>query len=297
MPASRTTMLSQMKSRLSQSYPLSWLLHSARLRIEAAKPGVPLLIYQMGKVGSTAILDALHARAVHYPVYHVHFLAPAQIVDAKSRLKQLCPAGYNANSWCLLESERVRSQIDRQTAQSWNVITLVRDPVARTVSSFFYNAQKYMPDFYRELGAGRIDTAKLVAMFLNDFPEHDYTLNWFDKELKAVFGIDVYAESFPHSQGYCILHGSNVRVLVLKLEKLAAAGQGAMNEFLGVKGFSPSAANTADERDYKNVYKKFAAEAMLPKDYLDKMYGSRLARHFYLEDELSHFRTKWRGES
>lgn len=289
-------MLSETKLRLSQSYALSWLLHSVRLKVESAKPGTPLLIYQMGKVGSTAVLDAIRALGVRNPMYHVHFLAPRQIEDAQRRLKRLCPEGHNANSWCLLESQWVRSQLDRRPDRHWNVITLVRDPVTRAVSSFFYNIQRYMPDFYRQLASGQIDSTKLVEMFLREFPEHDYTLDWFDRELNAVFGVDVFDKPFPHSQGYALFQKGNVRVLVLKLETLPTVGRAGVNALLSLQNFVPAAANTADERDYKDAYRKFMNEALLPKSYLDKMYGSRLARHFYVEEELATFRARWKSD-
>lgn len=289
-------MYSKIKSHLSNSYALSWLLHSARLKLAARRSGPRILIYQMGKVGSTAVLESLQERGVKGAIYHVHFLASAELADAKRRLERLCPSGHNANNWCLLESEHVNQELKRENGLKWKIITLVRDPVSRTVSSFFYNIQRYQPDFYEKLGAGLVDTRTLVDMYLHEFPEHDYTLDWFDKELKAVFDVDVYNTPFPKDEGYTILTNEQADVLVLKLEMLTRAGPPAFKKFLALPDFVPTSANTADERDYKEAYKRFVSEAVLPRTYLDKMYGSRLAKQFYSDAELERFRAKWRCE-
>jgi hypothetical protein len=178
-------------------------------------------------------------------------------------------------------------------ARRLKIVTLLREPVGRTISSFFYNLNQYIPDFNRY----RIDdpevTQRLQERFLVDFPEHDYSINWFDNELRRTFGIDVYRHGFDPGKGYAIIEGASVDVLVLKLERLKHCTPEAFREFLGLSEFALSTANTSEEQPYYQFYKKFLEEVRLPASYLDKMYTSPYMRHFYSADEIATFRTMW----
>ena len=51
--------------------------------------------------------------------------------------------------------------------------------------------------------------------------------------------------------------------------------------------------NTAEDKSYADLYKAFRRELRLPDAYLDRVYGSRSAHHFYSPAELVAFRRKW----
>ena len=44
---------------------------------------------------------------------------------------------------------------------------------------------------------------------------------------------------------------------------------------------------------YAENYRRFIETLRPPKDYLDQMYDSRFARHFYSRDEIVSFRARW----
>ena len=81
----------------------------------------------------------------------------------------------------------------------------------------------------------------------------------------------------------------------LKLEQLNVCHQQAFKEFLGVN--IPELKNThVTELDpSKPMYLDFVKNTVFPKGYLDRMYTSDFAQHFYSEDEISGFREKWSG--
>jgi len=286
-------MIKQIKKWIGSNYTISRYYHERRLRAESRKGEDPVIVFQMGKVGSTAIVDELRKRSLHTPVFHVHFLTNAGISDAKNRRAQLMK-GYNANEWCLYESDFVRNYLGEHISdRKIKIITLFREPISRNISSFFYNIHKYVPDFdgYRLDDASCI--SELLHKYLEVFVEHEYTLEWFDAEFEPVFGLDLYKHEFDPEKGYSIIKNNGIEVLVLKLEKLKESASAAFSEFMNIEKFDLKKKNTSDEQPYYDTYKMFLANVNLPIAYIDMMYESAYMKHFYSEDEIMQFRRRW----
>lgn len=283
--------LIRIKKAIGRSYRLSALYHKFRLHNENRKAGEPIIIYQMGKVGSTAVLASLASRNLRGPIFHVHFLSHNGIEKAKKNLKKFMGVHHNANSWCLLESDFVcKNVLNLNDEIRYKIITLVREPISRNLSSFFYNIEKYIPDYYK---SGVVSREKLTNIYLNRFIEHDMPLNWFDDELKKVLVFDIYNYAFPARTGYDIYHVKKADILLIKLEKLNECSGEAFKKYLGMTDFSLMTANTSKEQKYHEDYQKFIKEVRLPKQYIDMMYDSKYMRHFYEKDEIEHLQKKW----
>jgi hypothetical protein len=82
-------------------------------------------------------------------------------------------------------------------------------------------------------------------------------------------------------------------MLVLRTEDIDRCAADALSRFLSRDGMSLRTKNRGREQAYGAAYERFLAEIELPSWYLDEMYGSRLARHFYRPAELVAFRRKW----
>jgi hypothetical protein len=188
----------------------------------------------------------------------------------------------------------------------WDVVTLVRDPVRRNVSSFFQNLE-LMFDFWpadelKSRSAGDV-AARLVELFVDSYiagkspVEYDDgdPLTWFDEELKPVFGVDVFATPFPVSQGYEIYGGPSSRVLLLRLEDLDRVANAAFKDFLGAGLSRVVRRNDASDKVYADLYRRFRQLLKLPSQYLDRMYSSRYSRHFYTAEELASLRCCWQS--
>jgi hypothetical protein len=185
----------------------------------------------------------------------------------------------------------------------WNVVTLVRDPVRRDVSSFFQNLELmfdvWPADELRSRSAEDV-AASLVELFLDTYVRSNSPrefdadpLTWFDTELKQVFGVDVFAKPFPVSRGYDRYSSANARVLLLRLEDLDRVARTAFAEFLGATVEKVVQSNDAADKVYSAVYSRFKSLLELPSEYLDRMYCSSYSKHFYSEQELAGFRSRW----
>jgi len=97
-----------------------WLYFSKR-------DGRPVLIYQFGKVGSSSLYHSLNR--LNREVYHVHVLEAGRLAAVINSLKN---AGQEIPMH-LATSLYLQNAIQNR---KWDVISIVRDPVARNISAF-----------------------------------------------------------------------------------------------------------------------------------------------------------------
>lgn len=258
----------------------------------------PIIVYQMGKVGSSTIVASLRALNLNKPIYHVHSLILARISSRKQIYQQMFRNGGDGDLRRvkhLFASRYLYKKLARGAAgKNWKVISLVRDPVAMNISGFFQIIDYYLPNFFERYENRDISIEDAIAVFLTDY-DHDKPLIWFDVELKATFGIDVFITKFPTSKGYEIYRRESFEALVIRLENVNECAAAALREFLDVSDFELIKANVSSEKRYNAAYRKFKETIKLPSAYLDKMYSSAFARHFYTEKEITKLRAKWEG--
>ena len=176
--------------------------------------------------------------------------------------------------------------------KNWKIVTLVRDPIAVNISGFFQIIDHSLPNFEDRYRAGSVSIETATKVFLEKY-DHEWPLTWFDIELNSALGIDVYSSHFPQSKGYKIYRTEQVELLVLRLENINECVYEAFNEFLGLEQFSLVKANVGSKKTYSTAYKKFKDSIALPESYINKMYSSKHARHFYSEAEIADFKARW----
>ena len=262
-----------------------------------------LLVHTMGKVGSTSVVASLMAlgHEKSMSMYQPHFLSREWLSYANrmeaggskgwAKLALLNRKGFPKEQGLLREIERRRSERLRV-----RVITLVRDPVAINISGLFHNHEWWSEEFGLPVTEPAADyLQKLTGWFLDHYP-HEVPAQWFDKEFEPLYGLDVFNTPFDMDQGYAIYRNDFADVLLLKLESLDRSVAGAFREFLGIDDFRLVTTNTAENKEYAHVYRSFRMQLALPDDYLDQVYDSRMARHFYTPEEIAVFRRKWAGK-
>jgi hypothetical protein len=261
----------------------------------------PLFVHSMGKVGSSTIVRSLEAMGLreNMPIYWTTFLSP----EGVEFLANLQKEGYGGRDRVPIDKQSAmvaRRVLSRELGRGYlvggkcKVVTLVRDPVATNVAGFFQNHAWWPPELTAKCTAGLTGYVEdLAQLFFEEYP-HDVPLTWFDDELKGVFGVDVFTSGFPKSKGYKVYRGGPTEVLVCKLEKLDDCAQEAFGEFLGIEGFTIQKANVATDKWYGRIYREFKDGLVLPAAYADRMFNSRVTRHFYDDEEVDSFRAKWR---
>lgn len=289
-----------LKAALQKNYWFTVARWRLRTLLDEWQRRQPLIVYQMGKVGSSSIVASLKALPATWTVHHVHTLTTAGMASAEAIYHRICResgSSYFPRARHLLSSRYLQQQLRRRaqgqaTGARWKVITLVREPVGRNISEFFQVIDYTLPNFVERYNTGALSMEETVQTFLERF-DHETTLRWFDQEIKPTLGIDVFATPFPKTQGYQIYKGAQADLLLLKLEQLDECGGQAFEEFLGLRDFSVVKTNVAAEKAYGDAYQRFQSALALSPGYLARMYNSPYMRHFYSAAEIAAFQASW----
>lgn len=235
------------------------------------------VVYTFGKVGSTAVAAALNRAGVL--THDIHSLDPSVLKrQARAALaRDAFPPHHVSLSMVL------RERLRRRPPHLW-FISLVRDPVAVRISSFFEN----LP--YRGDGLGVDSPAEaLIEGFLAEV-KLDYQLGWFDREYRDQLGLDVSALPFDRE----------ARVSVYPQERLilmrADCPDDAKSETLGrIFGCEVTIArrNVGAEKPYAAAYARARDAIRFPGQRLDPVYGSAHVRQFWTDPEIDGMRAAW----
>ena len=255
---------------------------------------LPVIIFQPGKVGSSSVHASLQKTYAEFgisvPVYHAHVLENIDKRIEYITKHRTAPANSIKK---LLESKELGERIKEHPEQVWNVINLVREPVAMKVSALFQVLHEYIPDWENRLKQDKLSMDELDEILYKKQELGTSGLElWYDNQIKALWGIDVFKEPFSKENGYQIYRRENVNLIILRLEDLNRVAEKAFDDFLGIKDFRIISVNVGEEKSYAELYQKFKQRA-LPAHYVDEVYKTRFARHFYSDSEIEQFRQKW----
>jgi Putative capsular polysaccharide synthesis protein len=273
----------------------------------------PIIVHQMGKVGSQSVLRSLAAEpriSTERAVVHTHFLTRNQLARER-RLLASAKAAYQGtplpeiwwNPPFIWDGLIVGAAVTRERDRRWEVITLVRDPVARNVSLFFEKLEVPIGyDWFER--RPRLSDDELLAELDPLFERHVLDpgglarldvdpLLWFDLEMAPVFGVHIFGSPFATDRGWQIYEGERARLLLIRTADLDRVGAEALEQFLGVPGIQLVSGNVADRREHASVYALFRERLRLPPEQLDATYGSRLVTHLFTPQEIEAMRSKW----
>jgi len=242
----------------------------------------PVIIYQMGKVGSRSIKDSLVKYGVH-PVFHVHRLKPDNIIRLKKEYYEKTKINLHETTGL-----RIYNKICKKNRKA-KFLTVVREPVSRNISAFFQNLIRFTGYGYDEL---KMSTDELIQNFISTYP-HNVPLEWFDIELKSTLGIDIYDHEFSKEKGYSTIKKGNFELLILKLELPDHQKQKIISEYMQLDDFKIIRSNVANDKKYSVAYRNFKTKINLPSHYLERMLDSKYTRHFYSDPEINEIWSKW----
>ncbi len=241
----------------------------------------PVVVFSMAKTGSSAVVAGLR-EAGFAEVHHVHDLDPAFLAREEEEYR------WSGRPWRVWDAQRLLRR-ERSAAHPWRVVSIVRDPIAQTVSAFFQPAARRG---YLHEGSTVESLTERFADRLDRLP-----LRWFESHIAACFDIDVYSHPFdPEAERYKIISTPEVRLLLLRCEDLEVAPI-ALRELLGTDdAISIPRVNVRADKDHADLYAAFVASLRPSQEVLDRVYSSRMVRHFYSPDEIARFRDLWSVE-
>lgn len=259
--------------------PIAWmkrvkhrirLLHAyARLPFfgAALKKCPPILVYQMGKVGSSSVYFSLK-KAYSGVVLHTHELSADHENPLIRRLYR----------WVVEQKHPVY------------VISLTREPMIKNVSGFFHNYERYMGERY----SPHADLERVRDAFLDRYV-HDNVLTWFDDHILRNFGLDVFQTAFP-SSGILEMCHEQLRLLILRSELADPEKEQAIQAFLGLGSFRLKNRNIGAKKYYADLYRDFVGSVTLPEEYRNRMAHSKYYQHFYDAESIEAECRRWGRE-
>ncbi len=282
-----------------------------------------LLVYQMAKVASMSWVALGREHFSTDEIFHTHHLAnesvgllaalneetgPNQTIARRMILRTMARSGSNIRA--LLNASRERSE-------PWLVVTGIREPVARSVSMLFYFGDFFgcttrrlswrngatiemLQHGFREMWDCALanqpptDTfGRLIYFFLTDFEA------WFEREFRAVLGIDVMGATFRPGPEPRVLAEGQTKVLVYRVEDLPVESPGhvilrdSVKSFLNVTVASFPVVNATRGRRTDPLYRTFLEQLQMPPELLDRIYSGPTVRKFYLPAEIEAFKSRW----
>lgn len=228
-----------------------------------------VLIYQPGKVGSSTIFNSLNTQGIKATHFHT----------------------FKCEKELLQESINCGKKI--------KIITGVREPVSRDISAYFQIMSRWLLVLKKDILRKGIYEAfhELYEKpgYIQGIMLSGNEFDWFDRELKANFGIDIYKHPFDKEKGYSVISTDKIDIFLYKCEKLNCLEDN-LKDFLETDNFNLVIANDAHEKKYKYMYDEFKSNVSIDEEYVMKYYNSEKVRHFYSVEELDGMKKKWLKE-
>lgn len=265
----------------SQPFPLrNWLRLAKAIgsfRYARLKGRQPIYVYQMGKVGSSALASLIN-RVPGYNAVQIHRLMPERTAEIRSRFDR----GERYYRDMRFEQWLYR-EIHSHDGPVW-VVTAVREPMAHSYSAFFQN----LP---RSTGGTMSDPTPDTIQDLRDrflsWDDLGAALTWLDVEASALTGCDLLAQPFDLEAGWTVVEQGRFRILLLKAELENTRKRAAIHGFLGRDPGALVQTNSATDKAYAAAYRSFIDQVKLPAALARCWADHRYTRRFYSEDEIA----------
>lgn len=234
----------------------------------------PVIVYQMGKVGSSTLKNSLEENNI--PALHIHryFFKNTERPNTLKLLPHKLKNRVIFNRF--LKGDKVK------------IITFYRDPLSRNISSFFQNLDVYFKTSEFE----NLDYKILEERFNKAINLHDTPNNWFDLEFKNKLNIDVFKHPFNKQKGYTLISKGNIEVFLCVTNKINHL-ETELGDFLELDNFKLNNSNIGDKKWYKDLYIEFKERYKPTTKMLDTLYDSNTINHFYNDDEINRMKSRW----
>ena len=263
------------------------LVYSMRVATTSFKK-TPIIILTPGKVGSSSVYYTLKNKT-NNPVFHIHRFSEEGIANSS---EEHLKSDRKSLPLHLILSKHLRKKLLGYDSKIY-VITIIREPISRAISSFFQNTEFYKNKIEtKSLGINEVKAKEFLLSNL----DKDFSLEieeWFGDEIKNNFGIDVFKKKFDDNKGYEIYQNGKIHHLLLRMEDLDKVFSEAIQEFLyPKKKIELQRANIGDEKHYASSYSNIKRDIQISPERLEQIISSKYFQHFYSEKEIE-VKQKW----
>lgn len=237
-----------------------------------------VLIYQMGKVGSTSLESSVKNSLHFHTLYNRRACKFYADVLLSSPLKKIKSYFINyLKRICLGNRRKVK------------IITIVRNPFERNTSHFFQDLQFWLPYYSLNSRDFREENPNLIVDCFEQFYNFEYAQNWFREELTRFSGIKIEECNFDKERGFGVVKKGQFEVLFLTMEKMDSLEK-EISEFLG-REIKLIRQNSGGKKWYNLLYKEFKANYQPSSNVIKKSFEADWVSKFYTTEYIEKMKT------
>lgn len=233
-----------------------------------------VILYQMGKVGSSTLKESLSKKNINALHIHRYYFCNNEKPIRLRRLIHKIKSNLIFNS--IIKREKAK------------IITFYRNPLDRNISSFFQNLDIYFSK--REFK--NLSYKQLEEKFNNASKLFETPTTWFDVEFNKRLEVDIFNYPINKDKGYTIFSKGNIDFFVCTTENINNLEK-EFGQFLGITNFKLINKNIGSKKWYYKLYKEFKENYTPPSEMLNKLYNSKTIHHFYTDEEIKVFKDKY----
>ncbi len=272
-------------------YPLYELVEWVKIYFNMKKDKV--IIYQMGKVGSSTVYNTIKYMNTSYALYHIHWFSDIGIERAENYFK-------NSSSQKIpmhIRRSKILKRFINMKNENIKIISITREPVARLISDVFQNIHYYNHEFIDDELLNIKEIQKSIENQLKNFDIHsEYASTWFDVEFSKALDLNIYNYPFNKDIGYVIIKHRNIEILLLRMETMNDVLIDALKEFLDyAQDIKTMNTNIGEEKEFSIEQKFVKNNVKVDEKKLKEIYSSEYVSHFYSNEQVESFIQKWRG--
>ena len=133
---------------------------------------------------------------------------------------------------------------------------------------------------------------ELERGFLEKF-EHDEPINWFDTEIRDIYGVDLLGHEFDRARRWSIIKDNGWSILAIRADLPDSGKQEAISKLIERPVPALKRENVGEDKFYAEVYRAFKLQVQLPSEYLDRLYSAPITRYFFTKNEICKMRERW----
>ena len=244
----------------------------------------PILVFTMAKVGSLSVYFSLKKKLSKNAIFHVHSLNE---IEVKKGI-QLCFQNKvypGSKTPVFLINKKIINQ-----KRPFKIVCLFRDPLERNISAFFDAFKLYTGKESSDYKG----SLKKLKEYYDEKLNHEFPLNWFDNQFFDATNINIYDYKFDKQQGYSILKTNTIELLLINSNVSDSIKEVLIKDFCNLKSFKLKNRNLSSSKEYALLNSNFKKQTKFSKEYLDLLYHSKYASHFFTDSYIEKQIEKWR---
>lgn len=247
----------------------------------------PVIVYSHPKTASRSVEQALH-ELPNVEVFHTHVLRPCHFTTKFEPVTSILAGGM------VQHSEPTQWPLHTLLADSsveYTTISLVRDPVATTVSWLYFGIQRWLRS-WRKIDPAMLSDDDWMQVFQSHFPQFG-VWSWWDHEFTPVTHIRPHVDGFDSERGWSIYDRGRFKTMILSTHLDDGCKAEALSSVMGLSVPRVGRANQSSERAGRAQYERVQRLIAQDTEFRTALLESSWAELFFTAKQRADFECRW----